>query len=490
VTRLRAVAVALLLLLLAPAAAQAGKAMETGIADDAVLLSGGPEAAAAVSEWSRLGVDVVRIHVRWVNVAPGAASVQMPSGFDPRGPDDPQYNWGALDNAMRLLGDAHIRAMLAVTGSGPLWSSREPARGNPRYLPDATKFGDFAAAVARRYGDRVSRYLVWNEPNQPSWLQPQFSCRGRRCTPVSPGLYRDLFRAAAREIRAADPGAQILIGTMSPTGHAPTSKNSVMRPLQFLRALGCVDDKKLKRVKTGACKNQSVVKADGFAYHPHPVRFSPETKATNPDNAAIADLGHFESVLDRVTRNGIVKPTSGSRFPLYLTEFGYQTNPPDRDSGVSPARQASWLQWAWFKAWADPRVRNITQYEWRDEPLKSNSAGAFASWQSGLHFADGRAKPSLAVFPVPFYVATKRGSAKATLWGQVRPGGAWTVTLEKKTGATFTSIGTLRTDATGYFSKKLTLRGKATYRFSYVEPLLDGTTHVVHSASQTVSAPR
>lgn len=486
-TMRRALLAALLLALALPAGAQAGRGMETGIADDAVLLGGGPAAEQAVAEWSRLGVDVVRIHVRWVAIAPSPGSVHEPAGFDARNPDDPHYNWAPVDNALRLLGDAHIRAMLAVTGSGPLWGSREPARGNPRYLPDASRFGAFAAAVAKRYGPRVDRYLIWNEPNQPAWLQPQFSCRGTRCTPASPAIYRDLFRAAQREIRAADPGAQILIGTMSPTGQSPTRKNAVMRPLQFLRALACVDDKRLKRVRTGSCKGQAAIRADGVAYHPHPVRFSPATKATNPDNAAIADLPHFEAVLDKATANGILKPTSGARFPLYLTEFGYQTNPPDPDSGVSPAVQAAWLQWSWYLAWHDPRVRNITQYEWRDEPLKSADTNIFASWQSGLHFADGRAKPSLAVFPVPFFVAKSKvkGSTAATLWGQVRPGGAWTVTLERAAGrgTTFAPIGTVRTDATGYFTKKVALRGTASYRFSYT----DASGAVVRSAAARCS---
>lgn len=476
-------------LLLAPATASAGPRMETGIADDAVLLGGGPLAAQAVDEWQRLGVDVARVHVRWIAVAPGAQSARMPAGFDPRNPDDPQYNWGPIDQALDLLEAHGIRAMLAVTGSGPLWTSREPARGNPRWMPDPRKFGDFAHAVARRYEARVQRWLVWNEPNQPAWLQPQFSCKGTRCTPTAPAIYRDLFRAASREIRASDPGAEVLVGTLSPTGKSPTSRNAVMRPLQFVRALACVDDKRLARLRTGACKGQTTFRADGFAYHPHPVRISPDTPATNPDNAAIADLPHFEAVLDKATRNGIMKPVRGSRLPLYLTEFGYQTNPPDGDSGVSPAKQAAWLQQSWFKAWADPRVRNITQYEWRDEPVKSASGGAnaFASWQSGLRFVDGRPKPALAVFPHPFFVQLKPGSRSALLWGQVRPGGAWDVTLERRTATGWTAIAKLRTDVAGYFSRRVSVTRRTTFRFTYAEPLLDGTTRDVQSSQQTVT---
>jgi hypothetical protein len=255
-----------------------------------------------------------------------------------------------------------------------------------------------------------------------------------------------------------------------------------MRPLQFLRALACVDDKHLQRMRTGACKGQGTVSADGFAYHPHPVRFSPTTRNPNPDNAAIADLPHFEAVLDKATRNGVLKPTHGSVFDLYLTEFGYQTDPPDGDSGVSPATQARWLQESWYLAWADPRVKNITQYEWRDEPVRVAGENAYASWQSGLVYADGRAKPALAVFANPFWVDVRRGATKARLWGQVRPGGSWPVTVEAFINGTWTPLKTVQTDAFGYWSQRLPLSsGRSTYRFSYVR---DGVT--VRSAQQTV----
>ncbi len=466
---------------LAAAPAQGAPGMETGIADDAVLLAGGPTAAEAVAEWQRMGVDVARVHVHWLRIAPDDTAGRPPAGFDPRDPDDALYHWEALDNALALLEGAGIRPMLAITGPGPLWTSSEPARGNARWQPDPKRFGDFAYAVARRYGERVARYLIWNEPNQPAWLQPQFSCTGSRCRPSSPHRYRELYRAAFKSIRSVDPSAQVLIGTVSPTGRAPTSRNATMRPLQFIRALACVDDKRLKRVRTGSCRGQSTVRADAFAYHPHPVRFSPTTPAVHPDNAAIGDLPRFESTLDKITRSGILKPARGSRFDLYLTEFGYQTDPPDGDSGVSPARQAAWLQQSWFQAWADPRVRNVTQYEWRDEPLRVAGVNNYASWQSGLRFFDGRPKPSLAVFPNPFYAQVKPGATKVRLWGQVRPGASWTVTLEKFSGGQWVAIKQVVTDAFGYWSQRVALGGRARYRFSYVR---DGVT--VLSAQQTV----
>ena len=68
-------------------------------------------------------------------------------------------------------------------------------------------------------------------------------------------------------------------------------------------------------------------------------------------------------MLDRLTRMGrIVAPRR--KFDVHLTEFGYQTSPPDHEVGVSLGRQSRYLQQAAYLAWRTPRVRNLTQYQW------------------------------------------------------------------------------------------------------------------------------
>jgi hypothetical protein len=243
-----------------------------------------------------------------------------------------------------------------------------------------------------------------------------------------------------------------------------------MRPLQFLRALACVDDKKLKRVRTGACKGQGTIRADGFAYHPHPVGLRPDQHDAQPDNASIGDIDRLQSALDRTTSAGVVKPVSGKRLDLYFTEFGYQTNPPDPTVGISLARQAAWVQWSTYVAWRHPRVKALTQYEWIDDPVKtaSRTLDRYAGWQSGLLFADGRAKPLAAAFPHPFYVdVLPRG--KARFWGQVRPGaGVTRVTLQAKSGSGWKAVLERDTDARGFWSTTRSLPKAATFRFTYL----------------------
>jgi hypothetical protein len=413
------------------------------VADDRVLMAGGPAADRVVAEWAANGVDVVRVFALWSRI----------EGRD-------GYHWGPLDQAVQRVRGAGLGLMLTVSGPGPVWTSRVPRRGRGAYMPDKGKFAAFARAVASRYGPYVDRYIVWNEPNLPSWLQPQASCTRRGCTPVAPHLYRGLVRAAYPAIRAADPGAQVLIGTMSSRGHDLRSRNATHRPLAFLRALGCVD-RRFRRLRGGLCRGFRPATGDGFAFHPHGTLTSPDRAYPNPDDVNLASLGRLEGVLDRLQRGGRLRATT-RRFGLYLDEYGYQTRPPDRTAGVSLATQDRWLQAAAYRAWRDPRVRVLTQYQWFDEPLRQ-AGGPFAGWQSGLRFVNGRPKPALAHFDTPMQLDARR----SRLWGQARPGAAQTVRVERRLrGArSYRPYATVRTDARGYWTLKRRLTRGARYRF-------------------------
>ncbi|MCW2959167.1 MAG: hypothetical protein JWP18_1970 [Solirubrobacterales bacterium] len=456
---------------LAPAPATAASPLKVGIADDAQMLYQGPEAAArAAAAFGAMGIDSVRLHARWAFIAPRPNDRSMPAGFDPRDPGDPQYAFGNLDRAVALLEAQGIEPLIAITGSGPVWTSADPKQDNPLYKPDPAMFGDFAHAVAERYKGRVRQYVVWNEPNQPAFLQPQFSCSSSGCKPLAPHLYRELYRAAATAVRAADPAAQVLIGALAPRGKAPRSRNATMRPLQFLRALGCVTTS-YKRDRTGACRTAKPVTADGFAYHPHPVGLRPDQHDAERDNASIGDIDRIQTALDRTTSAGVVKPVSGKRLDLYFTEFGYQTNPPDPTVGIPTSRQAAWVQWASYLAWRHPRVKTLTQYEWIDEPVKtaSRSLDKYAGWQSGILFADGRPKPLAAAFPNPFFVDVLP-KGKARFWGQVRPGGATRVVLQQRSGSAWKTVTERATDARGYWSVVRSLPKAGKFRFTYPAP--------------------
>ena len=98
--------------------------------------------------------------------------------------------------------------------------------------------------------------------------------------------------------------------------------------------------------------------------------------------------------------------------PVFYTEFGFQTNPPDRIFGVRVALQAGYINQSDWMAYRDRRVRAVAQYKLVDE-------ASLSSFQSGLRFLDGRAKPAYDAYRLPIWVSG-RGS-RLRVYGQVRP---------------------------------------------------------------------
>ena len=377
----------------------------------------------------------MRIFVQWDAVSPSPGARQRPAGA---------YDFSRIDAAVDRVRAAGMEPMLTLTGPGPLWAMSDPSRGSRRYRPSPARYAEFAQDAVAHFKGRVHRYILWNEPNLSFWLAPQSS---------APAIYRNLVNAAVPAIRSVDRSAQLYVGALAPRS----------QPLSFLRRLGCVDAR-YRRVRTGACRSFHPISATALAYHPHSVTNSPVRPFPGANDANLASLGRLEAVLDRLRNAGRLR-IGGS---LWLDEYGYQTNPPDPFLGVSPATQDLWLQEADYLTWRNPRVKLLTQYVWQDEPAARGSA--YSGWQSGLRYANGRPKPALAHFPVPFFVDVSRG----VLWGQVRPGGSHPVLVQRRVrGGSWTTIAHVLTDARGYWVRRLRLSRSASYRFVPG----DGTAH-------------
>ena len=454
--------------LLAAAAPAAAAPHMVGIEDERLLLHSPDKAAKAVTAWAAAGIDVVRIHARWGDIAPGGR--RRPGGFSGAVHTDRRYGWRELDEGISLVRAAGMKVMLTVTGPGPLWTSRAPRLRNPRHRPNAQAFADFARAVATRYRDSVDTYLVWNEPNIPGWLDPQIECkRGREvCERVAPHLYRALLQAAYPAIKAADPGAEIVMGELAPIGRESRSpSHTVIPPLTFLRTMACLDERYRPMPRRGFCRRFRTVRADALGHHPHGVEAAPDEPSQDRRWAKIADIPRLIATLDRITETGRFEAPGSEGFDVHLTEFGYQTSPPDHAIGVTLAEQQRFLQQAAYIAWSTPRVRSLVHYQWEDEPVRFRAPGqlAYAGWQSGLHFVNGRPKPVMDSFLAPFIVDGDR------FWGQVRPGGAHRVTiLRRGLDGQFSPVGEAVTDDRGFFTQTLEADPLAEYRFTW-EPL-------------------
>jgi hypothetical protein len=134
-----------------------------------------------------------------------------------------------------------------------------------------------------------------------------------------------------------------------------------------------------------------------------------------------------------------------------LTEYGYQTNPPDRVFGVSPALQARYLGEAALRVYRAPRVDMLIRFLVRDEQ-------SVARWQSGLFTFGDKPKLAAFAFPLPLAQVSRRGRV-ATLWGQVRPGdGRQTYRVRYRRGGSWHWLGGMRrTSPRGYWSLRTTL---------------------------------
>jgi hypothetical protein len=453
---------AALLLLAAPHAFAAHDAELSMMDDQALLGTSQAQVDKTLSRMKAFGADRVRVSAFWSDIAPGPQSLTKPAGFDAADAYDPAYRWAALDRVVGSAAAHGLRVLLSISTPVPLWASSKPSLKNPVWAPRPAEFAQFASAVAYRYRLTVDQFALLNEPNQGAWLQPQ-SQRGQA---VSPHLYRALVHAAYPAVKLAAPDAQVLIGELAPSGRNDPGPTRPIRPLLFLRTMGC-RDAHFHAVRSGRCKGFKPVPADAIGHHPYGVFLSPYVRSHYSDDAAIGDWRRLEQTLDRLVARKAIKPSARGPLPIYYTEFGYQTDPPDPFAGIPLARQSRWLQDAAYVAWRTPRVRGLNQFRLSDGSIRGNGPLAYREFQSGLYFANGKAKPSARTFANPIVV--RPSGSRLLVWGQVRPGASHSVSIERRApGAkAFVRIATMKTGAGGYFQRRITRRpGQFRYRWS------------------------
>jgi hypothetical protein len=463
--RLLLAACAALSLLALASPAMASKTQLSVFQDDRLLLqSGGAMRNATLDEAASLGVDVIHSVVVWRRLAPSPASKRRPANFDATNPAAYRAAaWAPYDELVRGAAARGMRVLFSPSGPIPSWASGCPGTDKVRRTcrPNPTHFLRFVQALATRYSGsynglpRVDLWSVWNEPNQGSWLAPQYVRRGGRTIPTAPAIYRTLVRATAKALKATGHGSdQLLFGETAPLGRTTGSlARRPMAPGAFLRGVLCLD-----RRAEGCRGPFPRLPVTGVSHHPYSRGGSqPPTARGGSTEITIASRSRLSTIVDSAARKGRLR----RNLPIWYTEFGFQTNPPDSLFGVDLAKQATWINQADWMAWNDPRVRSVAQYELRDEPR-------LAAFQTGLRFLNGRAKPSLAAYRLPIWV-TRSSGGKVRVWGQVRPAGAGeSVQVQSGSGSTFATVATATTqNAAGYFVATLPSGGKKKWRLRW-----------------------
>jgi Cellulase (glycosyl hydrolase family 5) len=397
------------------------------------------------------GVDRVRVLVYWQDFAPAPKARTRPD-FDATDPGAyPAGAWDRLDALFQGAAARGIAVQLTLTGPAPRWATA--SRKDNVTKPSAKEFEAFATAVGRRYGDRVGSWSIWNEPNHPQFLRPQFVKGKAR----SPRLYRKLFLAGQRGLAASGNGGDtLLFGETAPRGTP-----RVVAPLAFLRGALCLDRSYHRR---GRCRRLSM---GGYAHHAYTTRVGPRFRPPDRDDVTIGVLSRLTRALDRAARAGAIARGVG----LYLTEFGIQSTP-DPIFGVSLARQAEYLGIAEHMAYVNPRVKAFSQYLLDDDkPRKGKRVDRYSGFESGLRRSDGRAKPAYDAFRLP--LAAETYGRSDVLWGRVRPLAVRTqvtILVSPRKGRSFRALRTLTTNHRGVFGLRAKHRKHQRYRVRWTAP--------------------
>lgn len=388
--------------------ASAAPRLEVGVTDDAWLMFGPGTPEERAQQLHDMGAELVRVTLDW-------RRIESQEGT---------FDWEREDAALDALRAQGIAPILVLWGT-PKWANG--GRGANIPPRSAGDFAAFAQQAATRYS-WVRRWIIWNEPNQRRWL-----------VPPTPALYvTRLLNPAGEAIKDVIPNATIAGGATAPRG----SKGGTS-PVAFIRGMG----------RAGA-------HLDAYAHHPHPLSPAESPFKGGCDHCTTISMANLERLLTE-TRKAF-----GPRIRIWLSELGYQTNPPDRILGVRWGTQARDVAEAQRRAYLAPRVDLLIQYLVRDEQATS-------AWQSGLETASGRPKPSLQAFMLPLVQVARKGSS-TKLWGQIRPGdGAREYEIQRYDGGAWERVAGASTDSRGFFTR--TLRAGRGDRLRLVDPVSGDT---------------
>jgi hypothetical protein len=395
------VAVAGLVVQAAGANSKAGKShavvrsphMLIGINDEQEALYGNP--FLAFQNLDKLRTQVLRVNMYWGGNKWAVANSKPTDATDP---GDPAYSWAIYDRLVQYATNDRIKVVFSIVGT-PGW-----ANGGKKANVAPTKPADlqnFAHAAAERYsgywtppswqyqptlginGNQPlpveNLWTAWNEPNNPVFLTPQYTKSNGKYVVQSAVTYAKLCNAVYRGVhgvlispeKGPIPGEKVACGVTDPKGNdQPNSARPSVDPLTFLTA----------------AKHAGMGPFDAYAHNPYPSAGTelPSYVPTGKTRRRI-QMGNLGILM------GLLTKYYGNKH-LWITEYGYQTNPPDKTIFATTwAKQALYMKQAVALARALPRIDMFVWYLLKDETKKTG-------WHSGLETVSGQHKPSWNAF--------------------------------------------------------------------------------------------
>ena len=289
------------------------RSLQVGIYDEAQLLYG--SATPTIATFKKLHVQIVRMNLYWG----GRNGVANMRPMHPANPADPAYDWSIYDLIAKQVAAAGMHLLFSIYGT-PGWANH--GQGQNVAPDNPLDLRTFAYAAALRYsGSFVSNgvklpavddWLAWNEPNNPVFLTPQYRRVGSQWVMASAISYAKICNAIYGGVHSTGYASErVACGVTAPRGNNdPSSGRPSVSPLAFLRAV----------------KRYGLVTFDAWAHHPYYAK--PSEAPGTPDGAGESvELGNIDTLIKLVTQ------LYGNK-RIWITEYGYETNPPDTFFGV------------------------------------------------------------------------------------------------------------------------------------------------------------
>jgi len=354
-----------------PPKAAAARGMLVGIYDPVQPIAA-PDTT--FSTLVKLRAQIIRLNLDWNLIA----TKKPTNAADPA---DPAYDWSSYDRVLLAAAKSKIQVLFTIYGT-PRWAQGKK-KGVNRVPAKMSSLKYFALAAAKRYSGTfvrddktklpaVRKWLAWNEPNNPLFLTPQWQKVGKkRYFPIGARNYVGICTAIWSGVHATHLSKEVVgCGATDPRGNnSGRNRRPSIAPLAFLADLK----------HYGLKRNHF----DVYAHHPYygARTESPTTMPKGKQTVTLANLGVLTKLLGKLYGNK----------KLWITEYGYQTRPPDRAFGVSWRNQARYLTKAYAIARKNPRVTMMLWFLLRDE-------ARLGGWQSGFFTVGGKKKPAYDAF--------------------------------------------------------------------------------------------
>jgi hypothetical protein len=316
------------------------------------------------------------------------------------------------------------------------------------WKPDPAAYADFATALATRYSGgfaglpRIRYFQAWNEPNLFVYLNPQYDGANQQAA----GIYKALLNAFYAAVKAVHADNRVVTAGTAPYGDPPGGIRT--RPMTFWRAVFCRGG--AGRARRGGCPDAA--RFDLLAHHPINTTGGPTKGAIDPNDISTPDVKRLRRLLRNAEKRGDVR--GAGRHAIWATEIWWDTQPPAQ-KGVSPARQARWLEQAMYVLWKQG-VSAMVNLQLQDAPTAS---GRLSS--TGIYFADGQPKRSRQAFSFPF-VADRTAYGRLTVWGKAPVAGK--LAIQRRAGSHWRLVESMKVRAGQVFHDQLDLHGAPTLR--------------------------